>query len=132
MKVAVSGASGFVGRHLRRALAEGGVEVVGLVRSARSAALVETAGGTSALVDLADVDAFGRSLVGAQALVHLAQIGAERDGATYEEVNLGAVRAAIAAAKKTAVSRIVFLSGLGVAAYGQRPRVTNRYFLSKL
>src|SRR5512145_574738 len=132
MKVAITGASGFVGRHLTRALAKGGVEVVGLVRSARSAALVETAGGTSALVDLADVDAFGRVLVGAQALVHLAQIGAERDGATYEEVNVGGVRRAIAAARQAGVPRIAFLSGLGVAGYGQRPRVTNRYFLSKL
>ena len=83
-------------------------------------------------IDLSDTPALARALSGARALVHLAQIGAERGESTYEEVNVQGVARAVAAAHSAGVSRIVFLSGLGVARYGQSRRVTNRYFLSKL
>jgi nucleoside-diphosphate-sugar epimerase len=64
--------------------------------------------------------------------VHLAQIGSERNGTTYDDVNVSGTRRVIEAAQRSGVPRIVFLSGLGVVRYGQKPRCTNRYFLSKL
>ena len=65
-------------------------------------------------------------------MVHLAQIGAERDGQTYEAVNVGLTARVAEAARAAGVPRIVSFSGLGVARYGQSRRVTSRYFLSKL
>jgi len=132
MDVAITGANGFVGRHVTRHLARAGVKVEGLVRSASAARLVEEAGGRPTEVDLGDVAALTRAMSGKRMLVHLAQIGSERGDSAYESVNVqGAARAA-AAAREAGVPRIVFLSGLGVARYGQSKRVTNRYFLSKL
>jgi nucleoside-diphosphate-sugar epimerase len=80
--IAITGASGFVGRHLVRAAVAAGHDVIGLVRSKRAAELVlEARGQPAALAD--EPKALARSLEGCRALVHLAQIGAERDGQTY-------------------------------------------------
>jgi NADH dehydrogenase len=129
--IAITGASGFVGRHLVRAAVTAGHDVTGLVRSERAADLVREAGGRPAT--LADEPAaLARSLEGCRAIVHLAQIGAERDGQTYEGVNVGLTRRVVEAARTAGVPRIVAFSGLGVARYGQSRRVTSRYFLSKL
>jgi nucleoside-diphosphate-sugar epimerase len=79
-----------------------------------------------------DVSALAPVLEGASAVVHLAQVGAERPGATYESVNVGGTRAVVAAAGTAGVPRMVLFSGLGVARYGQSKRCTNPYFLSKM
>jgi len=129
--IAITGASGFVGRHMVRAAVTAGHHVTGLVRSERAAALVREAGGKpEALGD--KPAALARSLEGCRGLVHLAQIGAERFGQTYEVVNVGLTARIVAAAQTAGVPRIVSFSGLGVARYGQSRRVTSRYFLSKL
>jgi len=133
--IAITGASGFVGRHLVRAAARAGHAVTGLVRSERAAGLVREAGGRPArLTDDPEALAHGlaAAFTGCRAVVHLAQIGAERDGQTYEAVNVGLTGRVLEAARRASVSRVVAFSGLGVARYGLAPRVTSRYFLSKL
>jgi nucleoside-diphosphate-sugar epimerase len=131
-RLAVTGANGFLGRHLTRAAAAAGWEVVGVVRSEAAAELVREAGGSAAVTHGLEPGALAPALTGCRAVVHLAQIGAERDGATYEAVNVGGTRSVVAAARAAAVPRVVLLSGLGVARYGVTPRCTNPYFLSKL
>lgn len=130
--LAVTGASGFVGRHLIRLASAEGWEVVGAVRSERAARIVVEAGGQPAQVANLERHLLTEALTGARAVVHLAQIGAERGGSSYEDVNLGGTRRVIEAARRAAVPRILFFSGLGVARYGMSRRCTNRYFLSKL
>jgi NADH dehydrogenase len=130
--IAVTGASGWLGRALVRTAAAAGVEVRGVVRSEESVRRVEADGGRAVQVEGLDPVALGDGIVGCAALVHLIGIGAERGGATYEDVNVGGVRRAIDAARRAGVPRIVYLSGLGVARYGLSRRSTNAYFLSKL
>jgi nucleoside-diphosphate-sugar epimerase len=65
-------------------------------------------------------------------VVHLAQIGSEKEGETFDAVNVEGTRAVAAAARAAGVPRVVYFSGLGVAHYGMAPRTTDRYFLSKL
>jgi len=131
-RLAVTGANGFVGRHLTRHASALGWEVVGVVRSREAARAVRDAGGRPVVLAGPDPDAAARALEGCRAAVHLAQIGAERDGATYEAVNLGGTERLVDAARRADVPRVVCFSGLGVARYGLAPRCTNRYFLSKL
>jgi NADH dehydrogenase len=131
VRIAITGASGFVGRHVTRAAAAQGIEVVGVVRSEPSARLVAEAGGHPVQAALG-ADPLTRAFEGAQAVIHLAQIGAERTGATYEGVNVGGTRGVVEAARRAKVRRLVIFSGLGVAHYGMAPRTTNPYFLSKL
>ncbi|HEY7513786.1 MAG TPA: NAD-dependent epimerase/dehydratase family protein [Vicinamibacteria bacterium] len=129
--IAVTGASGFVGRALLHRAVKDGWKGVGIVRSAASARRVSEAGGRPVVLPGLEAEALAGSLAGCTAVAHLAQIGAERD-ARYEDVNVGGTRAVIAACRLAGVRRIVFFSGLGVAHYGMRRRCTNPYFLSKL
>ncbi|MCM2255270.1 MAG: NAD-dependent epimerase/dehydratase family protein [Vicinamibacteria bacterium] len=132
MRIAVTGASGFVGRAVLRAAADAGVAAVGLARSGEAAARVEAAGGAVARIAALDAAALAPAFADADAVVHLAQVGAERRGQTYAAVNVEGTRAVIAAARAAGVRRVVFYSGLGVAHYGMREHCTNPYFLSKL
>lgn len=131
-RVAVTGANGFVGRHFTQHASALGWEVVGIVRSEDAARAVREAGGHPVVLAGRDSLAFARSLEGCRAVVHLAQIGAERSGATYDAVNVAGTERVIEAARVAGVERVVYFSGLGVARYGLAPRCTNPYFLSKL
>jgi nucleoside-diphosphate-sugar epimerase len=132
MRLAVTGANGFVGRQVVTHAAESGWTVTGVVRSETAARSVSAAGGIPAELARPDVEGLSLAFSGARAVVHLAQIGAERGGQTYEQVNVGLTERVLEACRRAAVPRLVFFSGLGVARYGMKPRCTNPYFLSKL
>jgi len=104
---------------------------VGVVRSAAGVRAVERTGATARLA-LLEAGALASAFRGCSVVVHLAQIGTEREGQTFDVVNVQGTRQVIAAARGAGVPRVVLLSGLGVARYGLAPRSTNRYFLSKL
>ena len=131
-RLAVTGAGGFVGRHVISLARSEGWDVAGLVRSDAAAQAVTYAGGAPVRVAGLDLAALAPGLAGASAVVHLAQIGSERHGQTYDAVNVEGTRAVAAAARTAGVPRVVYFSGLGVARYGMAPRTTDRYFLSKL
>lgn len=132
LRFAVTGASGFVGRHLVRQASTFGHEVVGIVRNEAGAEAVKADGGRAVVVPALGGDELLPALAGCRAIVHLAQIGAERYGLTYDGVNVAGTAAVVAAARAAGVSRAVLFSGLGVASFGKKPRCTTRYFLSKL
>jgi NADH dehydrogenase len=129
--LAVTGANGFVGRHLLRLAASRGYEVVGVVRSEAASAVVMGCGGRPVLAGLGS-DPLARAFAGATAVVHLAQVGGERHGGTFEAVSVRGTQNVVTAARQAGVRRVVFFSGLGVARYGMARRCTNAYFLSKL
>jgi nucleoside-diphosphate-sugar epimerase len=131
-RLALTGAGGFVGRHVISAATAEGWDVAGLVRSEEAARTVTHAGGAPVMVPGLTADALAPALAGAAAVVHLAQIGSEKKGQTFDAVNASGTRAVASAAKAAGVPRIVYFSGLGVARYGMAPRTTDRYFLSKL
>jgi nucleoside-diphosphate-sugar epimerase len=131
-RIAVTGANGFIGRHLVREAAAAGWEVVGVVRSESAARAVRQCGGDPVEIMGRDPEALVRALDGCRAVVHLAQIGAERGGQTYGTVNIGFTERVLEDCRHAGVPRFVYFSGLGVAHYGMRPRCSNDYFLSKL
>jgi nucleoside-diphosphate-sugar epimerase len=130
--IAITGANGWLGRAVVIGATSAGLHVRGVVRSSEAARAVETLGAQAVqAVDL-DPAPLAAGIVGCRALVHLVGIGAERGGATYEDVNVGGMRKVIEAARHVGVPRVVYFSGLGVARYGISRRSTNPYFLSKL
>ena len=131
-RLAVTGASGFVGRAVLALARREGLEVMGVVRSEKSAATVASLGAPSRVVPRLEAEPLAAALAGAEAVVHLAMIGSEREGETYEAVNVRGTRAVVDAARRAGVPRVVLFSGLGTAHYGMTRRCTNPYFLSKL
>jgi nucleoside-diphosphate-sugar epimerase len=127
-RLAVTGAGGFVGRRVVEVASRAGWEVLGLVRSREEP--VRAAGGRAARSPL-EPAALAPHFEGCSAIVHLANVGAEREQ-SFESVNVGGTRAVIEAAQRAGVRRIVYFSGLGVAHYGRKRHTTNPYFLSKL
>jgi len=112
--IAVTGATGFVGRHLTALLARRGHRVRVMVRRpARLRALqglsVETVPG-----DLRhDANALAALVRGADAIVHLVGIIVERGSATFENVHVGGTDRLLAAARDAGVRRFVHMSALG-------------------
>src|SRR5262245_17263328 len=106
-RIAVVGASGFIGRHLVRQAASAGGDVVGAVRSESAARLVSASGGRPMEVPALDADLLAPVFSGAAAVVHLAMIGSERGGETYESVNVRGTHEVVAAAARARVPRVV-------------------------
>jgi NADH dehydrogenase len=131
-RIAVTGANGFIGRHVVRRAVASGYEVAGVVRSEPAAQLVREAGGHPIQLVGRDPEALVHALDGCLAVVHLAQIGAERGGQTYEAINVGYTERVLEDCRHAGVPRAVYFSGLGVTRYGMSPRCSNDYFLSKL
>jgi dihydroflavonol-4-reductase len=118
--VAVTGATGFIGRHLTADLVERGVEVRAIVRpdspnaAPSGAEIVRASLKASALAD---------AFAGIDAVVHLAGVVSAVDAETYAAVNAGGTREVAAAAAAAGV-RLVHVSSLAAAgpAPASRPR----------
>jgi len=76
-RLAITGASGFVGRRLVREAAARGLDVVGVVRSELGARFVAAAGGRAAIVPELEAAPLARAVLGAAAA--LQAVVAERD-----------------------------------------------------
>ena len=113
MKLAIAGATGYIGGLLARRLASGGEEVRALARRPERAEDLAAAGCELSQADVLDPASLDEALEGigvAYYLVHSMGRGADRDFA--ERDRRGAENFAAAAAA-TGVRRIVYLGGLG-------------------
>jgi UDP-glucose 4-epimerase len=118
-RIVVTGATGFVGGFVCRALVAKGVEVVAFVRQARA---VEGASACAVATPDSSLESLTRALEGADAVIHLAaavhDMGGRTTAAEYQRVNgdypVLLARAAVAAN----VQRFVFLSTIKVNGDG--------------
>jgi nucleoside-diphosphate-sugar epimerase len=131
-RLAVTGASGFVGRQVVNLAVAERHEVMTVVRNPVARDRLVAAGARPILVETFTAAALADAFAGCDAVVHLANIGAERGSETYETVNVQGTATAAEAARTAGVRRFVYFSGLGVAHYGMTRHTTNGYFLSKL
>jgi NADH dehydrogenase len=113
MKVAVVGATGFVGSHLVPHLVVCGHEVIAISRDGRRRAEWGDAVEPRA-ADVVDGD-LDAALAGAEGIVHLAAIPRESRGRTFANVNVLGTRRVVEAAQRIGAGRFVHLSVLGVA-----------------
>src|SRR5512143_3635497 len=119
MRIALTGATGFVGSGVLTRLLRRGHEVKALVRNTDRAARLRDFGGVELVPGDLDDDAAVRSLVvGAEAVVHLVGIIAEAKGQTYQRVHVDGTARLAAAATAARVRRFVHMSALGARADG--------------
>ena len=125
--ILVTGASGFVGRHVVRALAARGDLVRALVRDAAGAAVLDDVDCELARGDVTDPASLGEAVSECDSIVHLVAIIAGRPAA-FEHVIAEGTANVVAAAKEADVRRIVHMSALGV---GPATKDTVPYYRAK-
>ncbi len=121
MRVLVTGAAGFTGGHLARALAGRGYQVRALVRAA--APELRDAGIETFEGDLRDPASLARAAEGAAVVYHIAAIyrQAGLGEEEYRAVNAAAVRTVIEAAAAGGARRVVHCSTVGVHGDVEHP-----------
>lgn len=123
MRALVTGATGFTGGHLARALATRGWGVQALVRDPSAAQDLASAGVSLVPGDLRDRQALAVATSGVDCVFHIAAVyrQAGLPASTYREVNALAVRSVIEAAAANGVRRVVHCSTVGVHGDVERP-----------
>jgi uncharacterized protein YbjT (DUF2867 family) len=121
MTIAVTGASGFVGRHVVRELLARGCRVRALVRSTQKAREALPAGVDLVVGSVLDGKAPAELLKGADACIHLVGIIREvrSEGQTFERMHVDATRAMTDACAAAGVRRFVHMSALGASPDGK-------------
>lgn len=96
MRIAITGGTGFVGRHLAQSL--------------EAAETVVVSRRTGVRID--DVDALAAAFAGCDAVAHCAGINREIGDQTFQNVHVDGTRAVVEAARRAGVKRIVMVSFL--------------------
>ena len=122
MKVAITGASGFVGSHCLAAAVAAGHEVRAVIRNpakARAAAILHGLNPDDidvTLADLTDHDALLASLEGVDTLIHAGAVFSldPRDARRMRTVNPASTRVLLDGAAERGLARVVHVSSMGV------------------
>jgi nucleoside-diphosphate-sugar epimerase len=128
MKIAITGGTGFVGRHLARRLTREGHDVVLIARGFdRRDERVRVLERTSfATADLSYADTLTSALAGCDAVAHCAGINREIGSQTYQRVHIQGTSNVLEAARRAGVRRVLMLSFLRA-----RPNCGSPYHESK-
>jgi nucleoside-diphosphate-sugar epimerase len=110
MRVAITGGTGFVGRHLAERFSSDDVVII----SRRTGVAID------------DIDALATAFQGCQVVAHCAGINREIRAQTFERVHVEGTRAVLEAARRAGVERVVMLSFLRA-----RPGTGSRYHETK-
>jgi nucleoside-diphosphate-sugar epimerase len=128
MKIAITGASGFIGGRLSRYLHERGHEVTALVRPGGKAIPQDIREVRTVSYDICDGHSLEKAFRGADAVVHLAALfnNPESSWEDYYRVNVKGTKNVLEAARRSGVSRVVHCSTVGVATGNGRPPFSER------
>jgi NAD+-dependent farnesol dehydrogenase len=132
MRVLITGGTGYLGRAVVRALTGRGHDVVVYARSASRSDLP----GTRVDGDVRDRAALQRAAAGCDGIVHSAALVSiwRRRSQDFDDVNVGGLRNALAAADANGISRVVYTSSfLALPPHGERATIlANDYQRTKV
>jgi NADH dehydrogenase len=134
--ILITGATGYIGRHLVARLVDQGTRPRCLVRNSNYASRVLPAGKLELVEgDTTQPASLATAVQGVETVVHAAFITADRKeqpGSRYEETNVGGTANLVNAAKTAGVKRIVVLSGLGTKPDKAGSYMQGRYLAEQL
>jgi len=123
MKIAVTGASGFIGSNLTQHLLDCGHEVIALSRSAPDSVDVKNANLKIIACDVRDKAALAAAMAGCDAVTHLAALfnSPESSAEEYHAINVTGTQNVLEVARDLGIKRVVHCSTVGVASGGMPP-----------
>jgi uncharacterized protein YbjT (DUF2867 family) len=127
MKVLLTGATGFVGRHMLHRLLAEGHSVRALVREPQKADALAQERVDLIPGDVAEGSGLDQGMQGCDAVTHLVGIILEKGTNTFERVHHIGTRNVVEAAKRTGIRRFVHMSALGVRADGVAAYQTTKW-----
>jgi len=127
MKVYLTGATGFVGHHVAKALAAEGADLRFLIRKTSNLANLEGIGGETYIGDLAQPDALRPALDGCDAVVHVAADYRLwiRDPETMYRANVDGTRDLLRLAREADVKRFVYTSSVATMHFRRDGLIIN-------
>lgn len=126
MKIAITGGTGFIGRHLTRDLIARGHEVIVIARGLYSRNTQSIDGATFLALDANDTDKLTEAFRGCDAVAHCAGTSVEDGRQTFYRLHVEGTRSAVIAAERAGVKKFVLVSYLNV-----RPNVKSAYHTTK-
>ncbi|HEY3704195.1 MAG TPA: hopanoid-associated sugar epimerase [Terracidiphilus sp.] len=127
MRIFVTGATGFVGHHVARALSDEGADLRLLVRKTSNLANLEGIKGDTRVGDLADPESLRVPLAGCDALVHVAadyRLWIPDPDAMYR-ANVDGTRELLRMAREAGVRRVVYTSSVATMHFFSNGVVSN-------
>lgn len=119
MRYFLTGATGFIGRHLTRQLVAAGHQVVALVRQPHAAVDLQDLGVELVQGDIVEPATLLGAMDGADGVFHLAawyKVGA-RDRSMAEAINVQGTRNVLDAARQAGVPRVVYTSTIAIFSH---------------
>jgi NADH dehydrogenase len=126
MNIAITGGTGFIGRHLARDLVGRGHEVIVIARGQYTRNTQPVEGASFFTLDINDTDRLAQAFEGCAAVVHCAGTSVEDSKQTFHRLHVEGTRSAVAAAEQARLKKFVLVSYLSV-----RPNVKSEYHTTK-
>lgn len=115
MKVAVTGATGFVGRHLVTRLLADGEEVTAVIHRTHPEWLRSSAAEARS-ASVGDLSSLSSAFAGSEVVYHLVGIIAETRQNTFSRTVAEGTKNVVAACRKAGVAKLIYLSAMGTSA----------------
>ncbi|MHA2007648.1 MAG: 7-cyano-7-deazaguanine synthase [Promethearchaeota archaeon] len=127
----ITGANGYLGKHTIKIAVLREWYVIGIVRREEAAKEVEELGAKAVILEDFNRESLEEVIENCRAIIHFRGVvcGPKE---IFDNINIEGMRVVVNAAKEKRVSRIIFISGLGVDQYGKADWATNEYFRSKI
>jgi len=126
MKVAITGASGFLGGALARACRERGDDVVAYVRATSNISMLEERGVSFVYGELSDRDGFGQLIEGADLAIHSAALTTDfGPWEQFQKINVEGTQNFLDVCLTAHCPRVIYVSSVVVYGNGRHNRGTD-------